>query len=104
MRALYAAYDGPLYQVIRESDNTSMDIKTMTAGGPADAAAQDAFCAGTSCIVEQFYDQSPYKNHIAKYFAPLDCPWRGYLLAMREFFFFFVMMMMMFVNNSLATE
>ena len=67
MRAMYASYDGPLYQVVRKSDNLSIDIKTVSPGGPADAAAQDAFCADNSCFVEQFYDQSPYKNHIAKY-------------------------------------
>ena len=67
MRALYAAYSGPIYQVIRASDNTSLDIKTIAPGGPANAAAQDTFCKGTSCIVAQFYDQSPHGNHIAKY-------------------------------------
>ena len=57
-RALYAAYNGPLYQVLRQSDGKTLDIGVVPraasdAGGYADAAAQDAFCANTYCwIVE----------------------------------------------------
>ena len=48
-RALYAAYDGPLYQIMRQSDGKTLDIGVVksSAGDPcgyADAAAQDAFC------------------------------------------------------------
>src|ERR1700753_3356306 len=55
-RALYAGYDGPLYEVKRQSDGASKDIGVVTAsatdpGGYADAAAQDAFCAGTICWI-----------------------------------------------------
>ncbi|MGB6192340.1 MAG: arabinofuranosidase catalytic domain-containing protein, partial [Terracidiphilus sp.] len=50
-RALYASYDGPLYQVMRQSDGKKLDIGVVQpgqdAGGYADAAAQDAFCANT---------------------------------------------------------
>ena len=51
-RALYASYNGPLYQVMRQSDGKTLDIgvvqpSTGDAGGYADAAAQDAFCANT---------------------------------------------------------
>src|SRR5215472_5667639 len=45
-RALYAAYNGSLYQVRRSSDNTTLNIGTLAAGGYANAAAQDSFCAG----------------------------------------------------------
>jgi hypothetical protein len=36
----------------------------MVAGGYADAAAQDAFCAGGSCTISKIYDQSGQKNDL----------------------------------------
>ena len=39
-RALFDAYNGPLYQVRRSSDNATRDIGLLSAGGSADAAAQ----------------------------------------------------------------
>src|ERR1700761_2933583 len=52
-RALYASYNGPLYQVLRQSDNKTLDIGVVRSapdgGGYADAPAQDAFCANTYC-------------------------------------------------------
>jgi len=59
VRALYAAYSGPLYQVKRASDSTTLNIGTLTAGGYANAAAQNTFCAGTSCTITEIFDQSP---------------------------------------------
>lgn len=50
-RALYASYDGPLYQVRRSSDGATTNIGLLSGGGVADAAAQDSFCAGTSCVI-----------------------------------------------------
>ena len=47
-RALYSAYDGPLYQVKRASDGTTTNIGLLSAGGYVNAAEQDSFCAGTS--------------------------------------------------------
>src|SRR6266480_585151 len=44
-RALFAAYNGPLYQVRRSRDNAVQDIGLLRAGGTANAAAQDSFCA-----------------------------------------------------------
>ena len=72
-RALYAAYDGPLYQVMRASDGKTKDIYVVKAtatdaGGYADAAAQDAFCKDTYCWVTVLYDQSGKGNHL--YQAP----------------------------------
>ena len=64
VRALYSAYDGPLYSVTRASDHTSKSIGLLSAGGFADAAAQDAFCAGTDCTVLTIFDQSPKGNHL----------------------------------------
>lgn len=48
VRALYSSYDGPLYQVQRASDQAARDIRALSAGGVADARAQDAFCGETS--------------------------------------------------------
>ena len=61
-RALYSAYNGVLYQVRRASDSTTTDIRTLTAGGYANAAAQDSFCSGTSCVITKIYDQSGKGN------------------------------------------
>ncbi|GAB1332529.1 alpha-L-arabinofuranosidase B [Streptomyces sennicomposti] len=65
-RALYSAYNGRLYQVKRASDGATRDIGTLSAGGYADAAAQDSFCAGTSCLITVLYDQSGRGNHLTQ--------------------------------------
>jgi non-reducing end alpha-L-arabinofuranosidase len=64
VRALYAAYDGPLYQVKRTADGKTLDIKPLAPGGFADAAAQDSFLAGKAGTVSIIYDQSPKGNHL----------------------------------------
>ncbi len=48
-RALFASYDGPLYQVRRASDGATMNVGLLRRGGYANALAQDTFCADTSC-------------------------------------------------------
>jgi non-reducing end alpha-L-arabinofuranosidase len=63
-RALYAAYDGPLYQVERFSDDTKTDIYPLTTGGYANAATQDSFCAGTYCEITEIFDQSGHGNNL----------------------------------------
>ncbi len=63
-RALYAAYDGPLYQVKRASDGATTDIDPLTAGGYANAATQTSFCAGTSCTITEIFDQSGHGNNL----------------------------------------
>src|SRR5947209_3559997 len=63
-RALYGSYTGPLYQVRRASDNTYLSIAPVSAGGYADAASQDSFCAGTSCLITRIYDQSGRGNDL----------------------------------------
>ena len=73
-RALYASYNGPLYQVMRLSDNAVKDIGVVQPhafpspdpGGYADAAAQDAFCANTTCVITKIYDQSPNHNDLTQ--------------------------------------
>jgi hypothetical protein len=63
VRALYSSYRGNLYQVRRSSDNTTRNIGTLT-GGTADAASQDSFCAGTTCVITVLYDQSGRGNDL----------------------------------------
>ena len=63
-RALYANYNGPLYQVRRSSDNATTNIGLLSTGGVANAATQDSFCAGTSCVITVIYDQSGRGNNL----------------------------------------
>jgi len=65
-RALYGAYNGSLYQVRRSSDNTTKDIGVLSAGGYANAATQDSFCANTSCVITVIYDQSGRNNRLTQ--------------------------------------
>lgn len=65
-RALYSAYSGSLYQVKRGSDNTTTTIAPLSAGGVANAAAQDTFCASTTCLITIIYDQSGRGNHLTQ--------------------------------------
>jgi hypothetical protein len=73
-RALYASYIGPLYQILRQSDGKTLDIGVVPpvatpfpdAGGYADAAAQDKFCANTYCWITTIYDQSPKHNNLTQ--------------------------------------
>ena len=63
-RALFAAYSGSLYQVKRASDGATSNIGTLSAGGYANAAAQDSFCANTTCIITEIYDQTSKHNNL----------------------------------------
>jgi sRNA-binding protein len=71
-RALYASYNGPLYQVMRLSDGAVKNIGVVPPhakpfpdpGGYADSAAQDAFCANTTCLITKIYDQSGHGNNL----------------------------------------
>lgn len=65
-RALYSAYKGSLYQVERASDSTTLDIAPLSAGGVANAAAQDTFCENTTCLITIIYDQSGQGNHLTQ--------------------------------------
>jgi hypothetical protein len=49
---------------VRNSGGTTRDINTVAAGGVADGAAQDAFCAGTTCVFTVIYDQSGKGNDL----------------------------------------
>mmetsp|Transcript_20368 Transcript_20368/g.52891 ORF Transcript_20368/g.52891 Transcript_20368/m.52891 type:complete len:373 (-) Transcript_20368:215-1333(-) len=76
IRALYAAYDGPLYLVNRSSDQATMVVKVDPSTGFAEAGAQRAFCpSSTKCEVERIFDQSPRGNHLDKVVVdPLNNP------------------------------
>ncbi|KAJ6517690.1 Arabinosidase B [Mycena vulgaris] len=65
-RALYSAYTGSLYQVKRGSDGATTNIAPLSAGGVANAAAQDSFCASTTCLISIIYDQSGRGNHLTQ--------------------------------------
>jgi hypothetical protein len=70
IRRLLSTYTGPLYQV--RSGSNAMNTGTggmlheiaQNADGFADAAAQDAVCANTTCTVAKLYDQSGKGNDI----------------------------------------
>lgn len=72
VRALYASYSGPLYQV-RKSDGSTKDIPVKGAGGFVDVAVQDSFCGTGTCTISILYDQSPNKNDLPK--APPGATW-----------------------------
>jgi non-reducing end alpha-L-arabinofuranosidase len=68
-RALSASYNGPLYQIMRQSDSKILDIGIVPPGnsdpgGYANAAAQDAFLANTIGWITKIYDQSGKGNHL----------------------------------------
>ena len=63
VRVVVRDYAGPLYQVER-ANGTRLDIGAV--GGYADAAAQDAFCAGDNCVIKVVYDQSSLGNDLTE--------------------------------------
>jgi non-reducing end alpha-L-arabinofuranosidase len=64
VRALYSTYNGNLYQVRRQSDNKTLDIKVLGTGGFANTAAVDSFCSGTKCDLMVVYDQTGKGNDL----------------------------------------
>ena len=63
-RALFEAYDGPLYQVQRASDSTYLNVGLESTGGVVNVAPENSFCAGTSCTITEIYDQSANGNNM----------------------------------------
>jgi hypothetical protein len=61
-RRMFASYIGPLFQLQRTSDTTTLDIGTKN--GAADVVAATAFCLGTECLFMTIYDQSGNGNHL----------------------------------------
>lgn len=63
-RALYAKYDGPLYNVTRSSDGKSANVSVLEAGGFANITTHNLFCAKLDCVISNVFDQSPQGNHL----------------------------------------
>ena len=61
-RALFEAYDGPLYQIQRASDDGYLNIGLESTGGVVDSAPQVSFCANTTCTITLLYDQTANGN------------------------------------------
>ena len=65
VRALYAAYAGPLYTVFHQQRNKSADIHVLKPGGFADVAQHEAICpAEGECVISRVMDQSGNSNHL----------------------------------------
>jgi len=73
-RALFASYNGPLYQVQRASDKAYTNVGLLAAGGVANAATQDSFCANTNCTITKIYDQTSNHNDMPISWGGL---WKG---------------------------
>ena len=66
VRALYAGYTGPLYQLRKKSDSSTKDVP-VGAGGFVDISVHNSFCpSGTACTISVIYDQSPNMNDLKK--------------------------------------
>ncbi|KAF9044968.1 glycoside hydrolase family 54 protein [Panaeolus papilionaceus] len=65
-RALFNSFNGALYQVRRGSDGATTNITPLSAGGVANAATQDNFCARTTCVITTIFDQTGRGNHLTQ--------------------------------------
>ncbi|KAF5310629.1 hypothetical protein D9619_008263 [Psilocybe cf. subviscida] len=65
-RALFSNFNGALYQVSRGSDSATTNISPVSAGGVANSAVQDSFCAQTTCIITTIFDQTGRGNHLTQ--------------------------------------
>jgi non-reducing end alpha-L-arabinofuranosidase len=63
VRVVASGYGGPLYQV-EQPNGATLNIGAVD--GYADAAAQDAFCAGGGCVIKVIYDQSSMGNDLTE--------------------------------------
>jgi hypothetical protein len=63
-RALFASYNGPLYQIRRASDNSTLNIGLQAAGGIVNSSPQVSFCSGTTCTITELYDQTSNANNL----------------------------------------
>jgi hypothetical protein len=63
-RALFASYNGPLYQIQRASDGSYLNIGLLSAGGIANSGPQTSFCSGTTCTITMLYDQTGNGNNL----------------------------------------
>merc|ERR1711963_325206 len=67
---MYAAYTGPLYEVLRTSDNATRNISVKAGAYFADSAIQTSFCGFEECTVVRIFDQSPRNNHLLMVVVP----------------------------------
>ena len=65
-RALFAAYNGNLFQVRRASDAKTQDIGVASMGGQVDLTTLNTFCTGTTCAVSKLYDQAGNGNDMSQ--------------------------------------
>ena len=63
-RALFTSYNGPLYQIQRASDGSTLNIGLAATGGVVNSAPQVSFCSGTTCTITQLYDQTSNSNNM----------------------------------------
>ncbi|KAJ7635073.1 glycoside hydrolase family 54 protein [Roridomyces roridus] len=63
-RALFSSFSGALYQISRGSDGATTNISPLSAGGVANSAVQDSFCAGTTCVITEIFDQTGRGNSL----------------------------------------
>jgi hypothetical protein len=66
VRALFAGYNKPLYQVTKVSDGSTKDIPVLAGASIADASVQDGFCGTTAhaCTISILYDQTGNGNDL----------------------------------------
>jgi hypothetical protein len=67
-KRVVTGYSGPLFRVIRSSDNTTQDIG-FNGAGQLDETALLAFCGGGNGIIEVLYDQSGNARHMARTYS-----------------------------------
>jgi len=65
VRLLTKKYSGPLYQVRKTSDQTTVEIGVGD-DGLAKSEDQDSFCGVDACTISIIYDQSGKKNDLTK--------------------------------------
>ena len=75
VRALYEAYDGPLYNVTRSSDDQSALIGVLSSGGFANKSAHDQFCSKLDCVISNVMDQSGLGNHLGRRHKLVNASW-----------------------------
>jgi hypothetical protein len=76
-RRMYGAYTGPLFQLIRASDSTTLNV-TSTSTGIYNLLAQVAFCNLTTCAVQEVYDQSGNGNNLIQSSSSAQSAWALY--------------------------
>src|SRR6185437_11999194 len=57
LRGYSSSYHGKAINIIRASDSSSTDIDIL-ASGALDVATASTFCASTTCVVDELYDQT----------------------------------------------